>query len=196
MKQSVVFTMLLFLLLPCTSLAAQFDVWDTGITLEQVVEVARQNNIPLRRSGIIAADKGFNKRFIDEQFWKATSVGYVTNLLGVNAKVELLISPEWPQRLYEIQVKFTDTQAASKQFKESLLNMLSDKYGSPQNASRLLHKAYLWEPKDNDQILLTLLSFPILSYADAQLKAHVEEQRGYKAQDKKKGYIKRDAGKF
>ena len=187
--------MLLILFIPGTALSAQFDVWETGISLSQIVETARQHNIPLRQDGIIAQDNGFNQRFINDRFWKADKVGYTTTLMGVGAKVVLKIHSDWPRRLYEIEIRFVG-KSSSQEFKTELLNMLTEKYGKPDETLINLHRAYHWAPSENDQILLTIYSYPILSYSDIKLKAHALKQMGYKVKNQKQGYTKKDSSKF
>ncbi|RLD02842.1 MAG: hypothetical protein DRI32_08260 [Chloroflexi bacterium] len=187
--------MLLILFIPGTALSAQFDIWETGISLSQIVETARQHNIPLRQEGIIAQDNGFNQRFINDRFWKADRVGYTTTLMGVGAKVILKIHPDWPRRMYEIEIRFVG-ESSSQEFKTELLNMLTEKHGKPDKTLINFHRAYRWEPSESDQILLTMYSYPILSYSDVKLKKHALKQMGYKIQNQKHGYTKKDSSKF
>lgn len=192
---SKTFILLLILLVPNSVLAAEFDIWKTGMTLSQVVETARQNNIPIRQSGIISINKGFNQKLINERFWKAESVEYFTILLGYGAKVVLKIHPDWPRRVYEIEVRFAG-KSSNQEFKAELVKMLTGKYGQPDRAFLNLHKTYRWRPAEGDEILLTMYSFPLLSYADVGLKEHALKQLGYKAKNKKHGYTKQESGKF
>lgn len=191
-KQLIIF---LVLFIPGTAFSAQFDIWETGMTLSQVVETARQHNVPIRQSGIIVQNKGFNQRFINDRFWKADSVEYITTLMGVGTKVVLKIHPDWPRRLYEVEIKFVG-KSSSQEFKTELLSMLTKKYGRAEKVLLSYRKAYRWEPVSDDQILLTMYSFPILSYADMRLKEHALKQKGYEAQNQKHGYTKKDSSKF
>ena len=193
MHRLLIFILVLFS--PGAALSAQFDVWETGMTLSEVVETARQHNIPIRQSGIIAQNNGFNQKLINDRFWKAESVGYITSLMGVGAKVVLKIHPDWPRMLYEIEIKFTG-KSSSQEFKKELLDMLTEKYGKAEKVLVSFRKAYRWEPVDDDQILLTMYSFPILSYANKKLKEHAQKQKGYEAQNQKHGYTKKDSSKF
>lgn len=193
MFKNIVFLLVLFI--PSTAFPAQFDIWKTGMTLSQVVETARQHNVPLRQDGIIGLNKGFNQKLINERFWKAHMVGYTTTLMGVGAKVIMKIHPDWPRRLYEIEIRFAG-KSSSQEFKSELLDMLTNRYGKPDKTLLSLRKAYRWEPAEGDQIMLTMYSFPILSYADTVLKAHALQQMGYKAQNQKHGYTQQDSSKF
>lgn len=189
------FITLLILLIPCTALSAQFDIWETGMTLSQVVETARQHNIPLRQDGIFAQNNDFNQRFINERFWEAEKVGYATTLMGVGTKVILKIHPDWPRRVYEVEIRFTG-KSSSQEFKTELVKMLTGKYGQPDRVFLNLHKAYRWKPAEGDEILLTMFSFPLLSYADVGLKEHALKQFGYEAKNQKHGYMKQESSKF
>jgi hypothetical protein len=196
MRHSPTLTLLFLLLFTPLSHAAQFDIWETGMTLNEIVQVSKQHDIPISQSGVFGVSKGFNKKLLNERFWKASNVGYITKLIGMNAKVELLLSPEWPNSVYEIQVRFAENGAASQEFKGELLNMLTEKYGRPQRTSKLLHKAYRWKQGKSDEVLLTMLSFPILSYTDVEFKEYVEKIRGYKHKNEVQGLTQKDTGKF
>lgn len=192
LKTIIIFTLIF---IPGVVFSAQFDMWNTGMTLSEVVETARQHNVPIRRSGAFIQNTNFDKRFIDDKFWAAQEVGYITTLLGQGAKVVLKIHPERPRRVYEIGIHFVG-KSSSKEFKSELLNMLTEKYGRPVSVLLSLRKAYRWEPAAGDEILLTMHSFPLLSYSDVGLKAHALKQMGYKEQNLKHGYTKRESGKF
>ncbi len=187
--------LLVILLVSTPALAFKFDVWSTGMTLSEIVETARANNIPLTRAGVISRDSGFNQRFINERFWKASSVGYLTKLFGVNSTVSLRIAPERPRILYEIEIMMTGRMDKKRLYPE-LINMFIEKYGPPNKPKRSLKKAYQWNLNETDQIILKLFSAPILTYTDVSYKKAVEAQGGYKYQNEKNEPIKNDADKF
>ena len=188
-------SLLLILHVATPALALEFDVWKTGMTLSEIVETARANNIPLTQAGVTSKDSGFNQRFINERFWKASSVGYLTKLLGVTSTVSMKIAPEQPRILYEIEIMMTGA-IDKKRFYPELINMFIEKYGPPSKARRSLKKAYQWTLNDTDQIMLKLFSAPILTYTDISYKNAVEAQRGYKHKNDKNVRIKKDADKF
>lgn len=192
---AAIFSLLLILLVSTPALAIEFDVWKTGMTLSEIVETARANNIPLTQAGVISKDSGFNQRFINERFWKASSVGYLTKLLGVNSTVIMRIAPERPRILYEIEIMMTGTMDKKRLYPE-LINMFIEKYGPPSKPTRSLTKVYQWTLNDTDQIMLKLFSAPILTYTDVSYKKAIEDQGGYKYQNEINGHIKKDADKF
>ncbi len=189
---SAVSCLLAMLLVSTPALAIGFDVWNTGMTLSEIVETARVNNIPLTKTGVISKDSGFNQRYINEYFWKAASVGYLTKLLGVDSTVTMKISPEQPRILYEIEIMMAGAINKKKLYPE-LINMLTEKYGPPNETKRSLKKAYQWTPDDTYQIMLKLFSAPILTYTDLSYK---KTQSGYRYQNERDGQIKKDADKF
>jgi hypothetical protein len=190
-----VFLLLAILLIPPPALAIKFDVWKTGMTLTEIVETARANNIPLTQAGVIPKDSGFSQRFINERFWKASSVGYLTKLFGVNSTVSMRISSEQPRELYEIEILMAG-RMDKKQLYPKLINMLIDKYGPPDKPKRNLKTAYQWTLNDTDQIKLKLFSAPVLTYTDISYKKAAEAKSRYKYQNQGNGTIKNDADKF
>ena len=44
----------LLALLPSDSSAIKFDIWETGMNIDEVVGLAREHDIPIMRDGIIA----------------------------------------------------------------------------------------------------------------------------------------------
>jgi hypothetical protein len=174
------------------ALAIEFDVWKTGMTLSEIVEEARANNIPLTQGGVTSKDSGFNQMFINERFWKASSVGYLTKLLGVSSTVIMRISPERPRILYEIEIMMTGA-IYKEEFTTELISIFTEKYGPPSKATRSLKK---WTLNDTDQIMLKLFSAPIISYTDLSYKKAVEAQNVYKHQNDNNGRIKKDADRF
>jgi len=185
-------SLLVILLVSTPALAIKFDVWRTGMTLSEIAEAAKANNIPITRSGVISRESGFNQRFINEYFWKASTVGYVTKLFGVDSTVSMKISPDRPRRLYEIEILLTGRMDKKRLYPE-LINMLIEKYGPPSKPKRALTKVYQWNLNDTDQITLKLFSAPVLTYTDVSYKKAVEALNGSKHQ---KETIKKDSDKF
>lgn len=181
------------LLMPPPALAIKFDVWKTGMTLTEMVETAIANNIPLTQAGVISQDSGFSQSFINERFWRASSVGYLTKLFGVNSTVSMRIGAEQPRVLYEIEILMTG-RMDKKQLYSKLINMLIDKYGPPDKPKRNLKTAYQWTLNDTEQIKLKLFSAPVLTYTDISYKKAAEAKIRY--QNQENGTIKNDADKF
>lgn len=187
--------LLAILIVSTPALAIRFDVWKTGMTLVEIVETARENDIPLTQAGTVSHSSGFNQRFINEGFWNASSVGYLTKLFGIDSTVNMKIAPEQPRRLYEIEIMMTG-RMDKKQLYPELINMLIDKYGQPDKAQRNQKRTYRWTLDNTDRITLKLFSAPILTYTDIAFKKAVETQGRYEYLNNKNKAIENDADKF
>ena len=187
---------LLMCFIPVTAYSAQFDIWQTGMTLSAIVETARQHDIPLRQDGVVAPDKGFDQTFIDERFRQAEKVGYSTRLLGVEAKVVMQINADQPRRLSEIDIQFA-WQGNNPEFKNELLNILVEKYGRAEKVNETTpREAYRWEPSPGDEVLLTIYGAPKLTYSERQLKEPARQRKNDKPQNQVPEYRPQDAAKF
>lgn len=184
--------LLTMLFISSPALAIKFDVWETGISLSELVETAKANNIPITQAGTISMDSGFNQRFINDGFWNASSVGYSTKLFGVNSTVSMRMTPEQPKRLYEIEILMTGRMDKKKLYPE-LVNMLIEKYGPPDKPKRNLKKVYQWTISDTDQLMLKLFSAPVLTYTDTSYKNAAEARKN---QNQGPESIQNDADKF
>lgn len=55
----VILSFAFLVLFPPHSLAVKFDIWETGMSIHQVVSLAFKNDIPIARDGIIHGSKKF-----------------------------------------------------------------------------------------------------------------------------------------
>jgi hypothetical protein len=175
--------------------AIEFDLWRTGMSLKEIIAVARSNDIPLFPNKVYSGGKGFNPNRINENFYKSTTFAYQTDLLGKHCVVKLLTTGEEPKWLYEIEVDFTGAMQ-DKGFYEELIKILSSKYGRPGTRKETVFSHYLWKPELKSEVVLKWYSHPILHYIDTEIKEVALTQRSYKYQDNKNGYTKRDREKF
>lgn len=187
--------LLLVLLSPLPVLALEFDVWKTGMPLTEMVATAKAHNIALTRAGVISRASGFDPRYIDERFWRASAVGYVTKLLGVTSTVRMKMAPEQPRPLYAIEIMMTGSMV-KKEFYPVLIDMFTDKYGPPNKTTGRLKKTYQWTFNDSEQIELKLFSAPILTYTDGAYKHADQASSGERQQQDNSGQLTRDADKF
>ena len=66
-------------LFPSSSSAAKFDMWETGMDINEIVNVARKHNIPIPRTNIVHGYSKFDQKLLDDQFFKASALEYGTN---------------------------------------------------------------------------------------------------------------------
>lgn len=189
------FFVLLVLSLSIEAHAIEFDIWRTGMNLSEIVAVAKANNIPIFANMVITGSKGFDPRFLNDSFYKSSVFSYNTELLGKRCAVKLRTTDEQPKWLYEIEVSFVGAMQ-DKGFYEELLKLLTIKYGRPGTQRETIYLHKLWKPDPKGEVVLKWFSHPILLYIDSDVKEMAVTQRSYKYQDKKEGFVKKDADKF
>ncbi len=52
-------TLALFMIRAAVSFAIQFDIWEVGMSIQEVVGLARKHNIPISGEGLIPGSKKF-----------------------------------------------------------------------------------------------------------------------------------------
>jgi hypothetical protein len=72
---SLLITLIIF---PAASFAIKFDIWETGMSIDEVVSLAFKHDIPIARDGVIHGSKKFNRKLIDDNFYKASTLYYGT----------------------------------------------------------------------------------------------------------------------
>ena len=181
----------LLALLPSDSLAIGFDIWETGMNIDEVVGLAREHDIPIMRDGIIAIRERFDAKLIDNNFYKASTVYYRTNISGRNAIVYLRLTDD-PKFVYEIEVKLFGIRDKDL-FTKEMLGILNEKYGPSKKIMETVFPVYQWRPDQSSQVRMRVFG-PEASviYTDLGTKELLENQR----REKEKRLIRKDGGKF
>src|SRR4030067_1652269 len=125
-KIVILFFLIALIMVPTISLAVSFDYWETGMSINEVVRVAQEHDLPIARENVIHARTRFDPKLIDEKFYKASAAYYRTDLSGGSAPVYLRFT-DAPKFIREIEVKLhrmTDRELFTKE----MLNILSRKY--------------------------------------------------------------------
>ena len=124
----------------------QFDVWQSGMNIGEILTVARKHDIPLHRDGIISINKKFNSITSTKYAKTATQYYYKTKLLGKYAKVDLFLTPS-SKRLHTLSINWHGMANKNNRdgFEEEITETMSAKYGSPQKRyGQLLGKTKAW----------------------------------------------------
>jgi len=75
MKFLVLMSTLTSLMIPAPiSFAIQFDIWETGMSIQEVVGLARKHDLPIAREGLIPGSKKFDPKLINEESYKSSAV--------------------------------------------------------------------------------------------------------------------------
>jgi hypothetical protein len=62
------------------------------MSINEVVSLAFKHDIPIARDGIIHGSKKFNPKLINDNFYKASTLYYRTNISGRNSTVYLRLT--------------------------------------------------------------------------------------------------------
>lgn len=190
-KVASLFFIVTMVVFPAIVLAVTFDCWETGMSINEVIRVAQEHDIPIAREGVVHARKRFDPKSIDDKFYKASAVYYRTNLSDRAATVYLRFTDD-PKFVREIEVRLHNI-TDSDLFTKEMLGILSKKYGSFLESKELFHKSYVWRPAANSQVLLRVEGRGAsIFYTDLMIKKDFEDKR----RQKEKESIRKDAGKY
>jgi hypothetical protein len=187
----LIFSLATLITFPGVSFGITFDIWETGMSINEVVGLARKHDIPIMRDGIIAIREKFDPKLIDEKFYKASMIYYRTIISGQNSIVYLKLTND-PKFVYEIEVKWFGIKD-KELFTEEMLGILSQKYGPYNERKELIFQPYEWRPDQYSQVLMRVWGAEsFITYTDLRIKGYLENQR----REKEKKSIKKDAVKF
>ena len=154
---------------PNSSSAVRFDMWETGMTMNEIVSVARKYNIPIARSGIVHGDSKFDQKLVDEQFFDASVLEYRTKIGQYSSKIFLKLSDQ-PKRLYEIEVAIYGIKNRDEFIKE-MVEILTQKYGSYREQEKGGVHYFEWKPEVTGRITFRMSSMEgFVFYTDLKIK--------------------------
>jgi hypothetical protein len=174
-----------------TSSAVRFNMWETEMSINEVVAVARKHNIPIARSGIVHGYSGFEQKLLDDNFFKAPVLEYQTRIGGFGSKVYLKMTDQ-PRQVYEIEVGIYGIKDR-QQFTEEMVDILKEKYGPYRERKEIVFQYFEWSPDKNARIVLRMsTSEASVFYTDPRMKQGVEAKKKEKEIDA----IRKDGKKF
>ena len=157
-----------------SSWAISFDIWETGMSRQQIVALARQHNLPLAKDRFRSNVKSFDPQLV---VGETDSFYYYTNLLDHSALVRMRLSPKrdnYGQFLYEIDIQFSN----KRDLRPYLVKLLEDKYGPGSTTFDMIRKILVWHPEQDGEV--TLINTPALLqliYTDTKIKTFAEKLR-------------------
>jgi hypothetical protein len=175
----LIFSFSFLILFASDSLAIKFDIWETGMSINEVVSLARQHDIPIASDGIVHGRKKFDPALLNKEFYKGSSLYYKTNILGRDSTVYLRLTGD-SEFVREIEVRLFGI-SDRELFTKEMLGILSKKYGrykGLRETSRILMRAWSAEAS--------------ITYTDLKIKEYLERERI----EKEKKSITKDAEKF
>ena len=179
--------------------AFHFDIWKSGMDIEEILSAARFHDIPLHKNGIISINKKFNPLMCSKYAKTATHYYYKIKLLGKYAKVDLFLTPS-SKKLHTLSINWHGMANKNNRagFEEEITELLSPKYGTPKKQiPQLFGQTKTWVPSSRITIGLKMTSGNyILTYQDtAMLQLNQTEQKQRKT-DIKQQYQSVDSLKF
>lgn len=154
----------------------KFDVWYSGMTLDDVQRAAEKNNITLVRDELNRDHKDPNDSANSKTGRK---ILYKEQLLGKLATIELLFTPV-TQKLYTLSIHWTDLQDhLSSEFSKKLMSNLFDRYGKPaKEETKIFNTIISWHINKNGNVALRLGKEVVeLKYLDKAIEKVAKEER-------------------
>jgi hypothetical protein len=155
-----------------SSWAISFDIWETGLSRQQIVSLARQHDVPLAKDRLRSNVKSFDPQLVAGE---TDSFYYYTSLLDHFALVHMRLSPQrgnYGQFLYEIDIQFS----SARDLRPYLVKLLDDKYGPGSMKFDMARKILVWHPeKDGEVTLITTPALLQLIYTDTKIKTFAEK---------------------
>ena len=188
------------ILLSSLSSAFTFDIWESKITLDEAIQTAKSNNLPLCKDGIIGAGKEFKESYLYlEKYPNNRVFRYTTTLLNEKATIYLYFTKN-SKRLYTLKVRWITRK---KEFVDTLYKLLDKKYGERETVissnfgDLILAKKRQWKPSDETIIQTkTSMAGTELNYYDVEESHKEEEERKKIKIEKKEKALIKDANKF
>ena len=154
---------------PGNGLAVKFDMWETGMDMNEVVSVAKKYNLPIARKGHVHSYSKFDQKLVDEQFFKASVLEYRTRVGQFSSKIYLRMSDQ-AKRLYEIEVGMYGIKNRDEFMKE-MVGILTQKYGSYREREEGALQYFEWKPEERARITFRMRSTEAsVFYTDLKIK--------------------------
>lgn len=156
-------------LTPRNASALRFDMWETGMKIDEIVHVARAYNIPIARSGVVHSSSKFDQNLVDEQFLNASVLDYRTKIGQYNSRIFLKLSNQ-PKQLYEIEVRIYGIKNRDA-FTKEMVETLTQKYGTYTERKEKAFLYFEWEPEESGRITFRMSSAEAsVLYTDLKIK--------------------------
>ena len=173
----------------------KFDIWQSGISVHEAIDVAEVNNIPLHRGGLISVNKTFNPTMCRPYADEAIEFYYKDQILGKWATLTFRFTQS-SKRLYSLSVAFSGPGISKKsEFREQVESMLRKKYGKPiRITNHIVYKDFDWSINDNAIVTMRPGGNSVhITYRDLKLTDLCEKE---KLNQVRSGFTRNDKSKF
>ncbi|MDD3815557.1 MAG: hypothetical protein PHZ02_13035 [Desulfocapsaceae bacterium] len=193
-----VFIVFFILLAPLRVFAFVFDQWESGMDINTIYSIAKKNDIPLHKEGLISTNKRYNSLMCEEYRDTATAYYYPVNLLGEFAKVNLLLTP-LGKKVYQVSIVWNKRQQGKKsEFTNDVKKTIEQKYGAAKKLNgNIFADEFFWSVNDGTQITIKSSHGDLsLIYEDKIMKDMLDKEQASIANQKKVKAHFTDESKF
>jgi len=191
--------LLLSIILNIKTMAFNFDIWESGISLKKAISISKSHDIALAKNGIIHSSKKFNQKLLDiKNNPNNRNFYYKEKLLGKIATIHLYFSQK-SKKLYQIEIAWYNPR---KGFTKDLYKILDEKYNRAKNKSlfqlNLFGSKEIWTSSDKLTTIKVEHSFnhTKLTYIDNNLFNQNQKEKEKQEINKRKKFIEMDKNKF
>ena len=165
MKFKLTVIALVFCVSTSVAYAFSFDTWQSGMTLDEVLTISEQKDLPIRKWGVFSKSQHFDPKTSRAHADEGGMFYYNATLLDQHAEVRLNFT-ESTKLLYEAKILWHGV-STKKDFQAAVEKMLKEKYGVPNESKQSFSKSKTWVLDDRARLVLTYyMSFLELSYMD------------------------------
>ena len=182
-------TIILIAIFITSSFAFKFDIWSSGLELQEAIEIAHENNIPLIKSSQnVVMGNRFNWKNL-KNYKNYREFKYNSSLFGKKAWVYLYFTQD-TSRLYKVRIHWTAYSHDKDDFEGTIFALLDKKYGNkeivmPSNIGEYVFKKMRrWLPDKNTEIMTECSTVGIvLMYRDKMIEQeHIVSKKKKKLQ--------------
>jgi hypothetical protein len=175
----------------------KFDKWVSGMTIEDAMQVAETNDIPLLREGLISPNKHFNPKASRDYAGTATDFYYRESSLEKPAKITLSFTPT-KKRLWSVTISWGGIGVSKRSnFCTEVVSLISEKYGKPKTGKwGILFDTWNWKINTTGSIFMKAASGIGLKYVDEEMKQLKMQEEASIEKRKKEAYLLKDKPKY
>ena len=176
-----------------------FDVWKMGTKIEEVMDTAERNDIPLVRSGIITIATHFNAKACRSYMYTHNEYEYRQTVLNYPAIIRLTFTPE-SRRLGQIVISFNiNPSDLTQKPDDDVVHMLLQSYDKPKALVRfiMIKNNLEWNIQGGNQIhLISYSNSTTLTYKNNYWYAQLEKEKQHQRDLKREAAFLNDSEKF
>ena len=150
----------------------KFDVWYSGMDVDEVMHVAEKNGKTLQRVDLNSVEKSVEPLVSTKSAETHLKFLYQEQLLDRTAAVQLVLTPNF-KKLYRLSIRWSagEGSVSSEFFKKVMTNMVNN-YGKPvKQVPGLFSSTYFWTINKNAIVTMEVgVEFLEINYLDKAIE--------------------------